>query len=145
MFDEGDAYYSSLFFLAGFTLHGPVAGSLVSANRWLRTTGAWSDDQSGQGCQSRLRLVPHFSSRIVERAKREPACKSPHARKGDTRRVAFSRVRWFSRALAFRSLYYPWGTRSICFCEELNGGLLVVYCQTGWITPIHPDKSTPSG
>ena len=36
MFDEGDAYYSSLFFLAGFTLHGPVAGSLVSANRWLR-------------------------------------------------------------------------------------------------------------
>ena len=29
-----------------------------------------------------------------------------------------SRVRWFSRALAFRSLYYPWGkmgtTRSLC-------------------------------
>ena len=24
-------------------------------------------------------------------------------------RVAFSRVGWFSRALAFRSLYYPWG------------------------------------
>ena len=24
-------------------------------------------------------------------------------------RVAFSRMGWFSRALAFRSLYYPWG------------------------------------
>ena len=34
----------------------------------------------------RLRLVPHFSSGIVERAKRERAWKSPHARKGDMRR-----------------------------------------------------------
>ena len=135
--------------------------------------------------QARLRVVPHFSSGIVERAKREHAWKSPHARKGDTRRgerkmrdyrqspsfwpftadwfwtvkfvspsksikriqwhsfpywavialvigklrgcllqakenpdtnfflspprVAFSRVGWFSRSLAFRSLYYPWG------------------------------------
>ena len=38
----------------------------------------------------RLRVVPHFSSVIV-------------------RRVVFSRVGWFSRALAFRSLYYHWG------------------------------------
>ena len=30
----------------------------------------------------RLRVVPHFSSGIVERAKRERAWKSPHARKG---------------------------------------------------------------
>ena len=30
---------------------------------------------------SRLRVVPHFSSGIAERAKRERACKSPHARK----------------------------------------------------------------
>ena len=37
---------------------------------------------------NRLRVVPHFSSGIVERAKR---------------------VGWFSRALAFRTLYYPWG------------------------------------
>ena len=34
----------------------------------------------------RLRVVPHFSSGIVELAKRERAWKSPHARKGDTRR-----------------------------------------------------------
>ena len=34
---------------------------------------------------NRLRVVPHFSSGIVERAKRERAWKSPHARKGDTR------------------------------------------------------------
>ena len=32
----------------------------------------------------RLRVVPHFSSGIVERAKRKRAWKSPHARKGDT-------------------------------------------------------------
>ena len=37
----------------------------------------------------RLRVVPHFSSGIVERAKRERAWKSPHARKGDTRVVYF--------------------------------------------------------
>ena len=46
--------------------------------------------------------------------------KSPHARKGDTRRVAFSRVGWFSRAVAFRSLYYP---------LRKYGGLLVVYSR----------------
>ena len=36
--------------------------------------------------RSRLRVVPHFSSGIVERAKRERTWKSPHARKGNTRR-----------------------------------------------------------
>ena len=35
---------------------------------------------------ARLRVVPHFSSGIVEWAKRERAWKSTHARKGDTRR-----------------------------------------------------------
>ena len=35
---------------------------------------------------ARLRVVPHFSSEIVEHAKRERAWKSPHPRKGDTRR-----------------------------------------------------------
>ena len=34
----------------------------------------------------RLRVVPYFSSGIVERAKRERAWKSTHARKGDSRR-----------------------------------------------------------
>ena len=38
---------------------------------------------SSRNC--RLRVVPHFSSGIVQRAKRELAWKSPHARKGDTR------------------------------------------------------------
>ena len=54
---------------------------------------------------TRLRVVPHFSSGIVGRAKPERAWTSPHA----PPRVAFSRVGWFSRALAFRSPYYPWG------------------------------------
>ena len=43
------------------------------------------DDQALVGFY-RPRVVPHFSSGIVERAKRERAWKSPHARKGDTRR-----------------------------------------------------------
>ena len=54
-------------------------------------------------CHSpRLRVVPYFFSGIIKQAKRERAWKSPHARKA-------TRVGWFSRALAFRSLYYPWG------------------------------------
>ena len=52
--------------------------------------------------QARLRVVPHFSSGILERTKLERVSLSPP-------RVAFSRVGWFSRPLAFRSLYYPWG------------------------------------
>ena len=69
----------------------------------------------------RLRGLPHFPSGIVEREnKGESAWKSPNAKKDDTQRgerthfslspprVAFSRVGWFSHALALRSLYYPW-------------------------------------
>ena len=73
----------------------------------------------------RLRVVPIFPQGyiVVERAKRKRAWKSPHARKGSPPRVAFSRVGRFSRALAFRSLYYPWGkmwtTRSLVFCGLL--------------------------
>ena len=60
----------------------------------------------------RLRAVPHFSSGIVERAKRERAWKSRHARKGDTRRgVIFTRARVSFALLSLRK----------------NGGLLVVY------------------
>ena len=54
-----------------------------------------------------LSVVPHFSLSPL--------------------RVAFSRVGWFSRALAFRSLYYPWGkmgtTRSLCICMNLRSEL----------------------
>ena len=64
----------------------------------------------------RLRVVPYFFSGVVERVKRERAWKSPHARKGN-KRVVFSRVGWFSLALAFR-LHAPLSLRK-------NGGLLV--------------------
>ena len=70
---------------------------------------------------NRLQVVPHFSSGIVERAKRERAWKSPHARKGDTRR----------------------GERKIFLSSRRvsrkNGGLLVVYvlgpnlCLLFWV------------
>ena len=52
----------------------------------------WSLGNHGHGFNTnnraldRLRVVPHFSSGIVGQAKRERAWKSPHARKGDTRR-----------------------------------------------------------
>ena len=65
--------------------------------------------------KTRLWVVPEFSSRIVERAKRERTGKSPHARKA-TRGTFLSPhlvtpfcVEWFSRALSFRSIFYPWG------------------------------------
>ena len=60
----------------------------------------------------RLRVVPHFSSGIVERAKCERAWKSPHARKGDvflSPRGVSPFLAWGDfHALAFRSLCYPW-------------------------------------
>ena len=69
----------------------------------------------------RLRVVPHFSSGIVEQAKRESAWKSPHARKGDTRGVIFTRARV---SLALLSLRKNGGLpRSLCiqlFRERLS-------------------------
>ena len=62
----------------------------------------------------RLRVDPHFSSGIVERAKRERARKSPHARKGDTPRGMI-----FTRARVSHALLYL----------RKNGGLLVVYIK----------------
>ena len=61
---------------------------------------------------ARLRVVPYFSSGIVERAKRERAWKSPHAR-----RVAFSRGLIFTRA----------HVSLVLLCLRKNGGLLVGY------------------
>ena len=61
---------------------------------------------------ARLRVVPHFPSGLGERAKSERAWKSPHARKGDTRRgVIFTSARVSLALLSLRR----------------NGGLLVVY------------------
>ena len=60
-----------------------------------------------------LRVVPHFSPGIVERAKRERGLKSPHSRKGYMlflRRVIFTRARVSLALLSLRR----------------NGGLLVV-------------------
>ena len=72
--------------------------------------------------QARLRVVPHFSSGIVERAKRERAWKSPHARKGDTFLSLLAACRLFSRGLIF--------TRARVLLALLflmkNGGLLLV-------------------
>ena len=63
--------------------------------------------------KDRLRVVHRFPSGIVDRAKRERAWKSPHARKArrgrEREKARLSRMGWFSCALAFRSIYYPWG------------------------------------
>ena len=76
----------------------------------------------------RLRVVPHFSSGIVQRAKRERAWKSPLARKGDTRQGAsfFSlpaACRLFSRGVIFTRARVSLALLSL----RKNGGLLVVY------------------
>ena len=75
----------------------------------------------------RLRVVPHFSSGIVERSKREPAWKSSHARTGDTRRgEIFTQARVSLSLLSLRK----------------NGGLLVVY--RGRASQLLPIACVPS-
>ena len=80
----------------------------------------------------RLRVVPHFSSGIVERAIRERAWKSTHARKGDTQRereknffifLSPAACRLFSRGLIFTRARVLLALLSL----TKNGGLLVVY------------------
>ena len=77
----------------------------IIATLLLRALETKDTNSPSRRClQFRLRVVLHFSSGIVERAKRERAWKSPHA--------------WgYFHA---RSLYYRWGKM---------GGLLVVYLQ----------------
>ena len=82
------------------------------------------------GCnENRLRVVPHFSSGIVERAKRERARISPHARKGDTRRGERkmknlpAACRLFSRGVIFTRVRVSLALLSL----RKNAGLLVVY------------------
>ena len=66
----------------------------------------------------RLRVVPHFCSGIVERAKRERAWKSPHTRKGDTR-------------LAWGDFHARWRFARSTIPEEKWG-------TTGSLTPCWP-------
>ena len=70
----------------------------------------WCRQRGLQCTITRLRVVPHFSSGIEERAKRERAWKSPHARKGDTRREHFSlSPPYVSMLLAY--------SRNVCMLE----------------------------
>ena len=95
----------------------PSRNGLRSGLCWTHTALLWGNRfwrkiWNGIRDVARLRVVPHFSSGIGERAKRERAWKSPHARKGDTRRgVIFTRARVSLALLSLRR----------------NGGLLVVY------------------
>ena len=89
--------------------------------------------------ERRLRVVPHFSSGIVERAKREHAWKSPHARKGDIMhfslsppRVSFSPVGSLPAAclLFSRGVIFTHAPVSLALLSlRKNGGLLVVYFE----------------
>ena len=71
---------------------------------WRKSQVLWLTTKKKILKSFRLRVVPHFSSGIVERAKRERARKSPHARKGDTR------VGWFSRLASSTIPEEKWGT-----------------------------------
>ena len=87
--------------------------------------------------KSRLRVVPLFSSGIVERAKRERAWKSPHARKGDTRR-SFTKKKNFNIFYLLHSLirmWNPWLMRTpLCQC--------LVSCKTH--CKVHTFAQSPS-
>ena len=78
----------------------------------------------------RLRVVPHFSSGIVERAKHERAWKSPHARKGDTCHV------WgdFHARSRFARSTIPeerWGTTRSLYWMGKGGLFLIVALFVG--------------
>ena len=70
--------------------------------------------------RARLRVVPHFCSGIVERAKRERAWKSPHTRIGVSPRAAACRL--FSRGVIFTHARVSLALFSL----RKNGELLVV-------------------
>ena len=71
----------------------------------------------------KLQVVAHLSSGIVERAKRERACKLPHAKKDDTPLLSPHRVSLHSRGVIFTSACVSAAVLSL----RKNGGLLVVY------------------
>ena len=72
------SYFPSVSNQAFSTMNSPPA--IIGV---LGTNVTCKTDTLGKG---RLWVVPHFSSGIVDWAKRERAWKSPHVRKGDTRR-----------------------------------------------------------
>ena len=94
----------------------------------------------------RLRVVPHFSSGIVQRAKRERAWKSTHATKGETRLFAFSRVGWFNfhaRSRFARSTIpeEKWGTtRRLQFSYISIGHLEKSFPESIWCKALRWDK-----
>ena len=82
----------------------------------------------GREHKTRLRVVPHFSSGIVERANREHTWRSPHAR---ARKGSFfslpAACRLFSRGVIFTRARVSQALLSL----RKNGGLLVVYALEG--------------
>ena len=69
----------------------------------------------------RLRVVPHFSSGIVEWAKRERGWKSPHARKGD--------VRWGERKMRGYRLSPSFWTNALLSQRKTLTGYSMEICQ----------------
>ena len=74
----------------------------------------------------RLRVVPHFSSGIVERAKRDRAWKSLHGRKGDTLRERVSAFSHFSRSIALSAVWRVCSMRLIKWISQF------------WMTLVNP-------
>ena len=73
--------------LAWLTENQPNSSTQISSPFFLQSYDTYPSVSlsSFSLVEARLRVVPHFSSGIVEPAKRERAWKLPHARKGDTR------------------------------------------------------------
>ena len=90
---HGGAYFRNFTVLLVFLLRGEISQLCMQTFSTSfvdqgEVTLTWATREIGDVAMlqiGRLRVVPHFSSGIVKRAKRERAWKSPHARKGDTR------------------------------------------------------------
>ena len=90
----------------------------------------------------RLRVVRHLSSGVVERAKRERAWKSPHARKGDTRHFSLSPPRL--AFLAWSDLHARSRFARSTIPEEKWGTTCSLY-ESGIVQTLNPVKrSSPA-
>ena len=94
--------------------------------------------------ENRLRVVPHFSSGIVEWAKRERAWKSPHARKGDTRRGE-RKMRDYRQSPSFWTFVLPSQRKTLTgysmeICQHLSKthqplstlDIITIYSTNNW-------------
>ena len=81
---------------------------------------------------NRLRVVPQFSSGIVEQAERERAWKSPHVRKGDTRRRLENNSACFCAPFDGKLDVRIFQAPNKCVACFVPFAVYIVWCKSSW-------------